>query len=153
MTNAIAPCAKTSKQTGTAREFSKREFGAVLAAIRSHPNAEDLNDLTSLILSTALIPEVISGIRWEDIDLAERRMLVRSASPHSTAVSLDQPLLRTLQNRRQKHPNDEYLLDSACLREAAVVLSALSREACGREATPNDVRKGTLKGWVRCSGS
>lgn len=150
MTKSIHRHVNESNPADKDRGLSKREFGAVLAAIRSNPNAQDLNDAASIILSTGLIPEIISGIPWCDVDFDDRQMLVRSASPHRTSIQIGQPLLRRLRIRRETRPGDEYVLDSACLRRAATELGALSAKACGFQVTLNDLRTAFLKGWVRC---
>lgn len=150
MTKSIRMHINESNPTDKDRGLSKREFGAVLAAIRSNPNAQDLNDAASIILSTGLIPEVVSGIPWSDVDFDDRQMLVRSASPHRTSIRLNDSLLRRLRNRRENRPGDVLVLDSASLRQVAVELSALSQKACGRQATLADLRNASLKGWVRC---
>lgn len=126
MSNQLQPHCKLST---VSTPLTFREFGAVLAAVRSHPEEVDLNDIVTLVLCTGLGPAIIRGLRWDDVHLSDALLLARSARVlHTSCIPLGKDLIAMLRKRHARHPDDDFVVSAQCLIAETATLEELSQK-------------------------
>jgi integrase len=130
------------------------EIRAILSAAAASPIALDVQDVVTLIVFTCVRPGELRDLRWEEIDLTNRSMLV-SSKGDSRQVPFGNTVLRVLQARRKRPGHSEFVLGSSphrVLHRVSRQLHVLSEGICKNTVNLRLLRVTFMERWVNSCG-
>jgi len=146
-----AASAKAVRCATSSMTLSSHELQALLEAIGYQATHRDLRDAVTLVLNTGLRISELRNLRWSDVELSDRQILVRlHKSNRVRLVPFNEAVGNMLSARRAADPDSEFVFGDhpdRLLRHAARQLVEVSPEAVGRKLSFHTVRRtfiGTL---------
>jgi len=131
------------------------EIQALLSAAAKGRSAPDVKDIVSLVVFTCLGPGELRELRWGQVDLTNRWMLVESKG-YVRQVPFGNTVLRILEARKERQPDSEFVLGSSpkgLLHRVSHQLRTLSKGICKSSVNLRSLRCTFMSRWVNSGGN
>lgn len=132
------------------------QFRALLTIVGAEPVASDLKAILTIIYHTGIRPGELIGLRWVDVNVAKRFMVVNSKKDSDRRrVPFGDKVFQVLRERRAKEPRSEFVFGSSpdrVLCRSCEQLRALSDRNGIEPIGLSSIRYAFMSRWVAAGG-
>ena len=139
---------RAARNTAT-RSLSNEHLSLILSSAKEDPNLQDLVDVVTIISNTGIRAQELIELRWSDVDVEKRDLVVNSKKSASThRVHLGAKVFQILEARHKLHRESKYVLGKS----PQLTLYRVLRQLCSLSASigiapisPHDLRQAFLR--------